>query len=458
MQGTAHKKGGLRGTLAVLGLAMAASSAQADFIANFHENVSTGNNILYIFGAQGTAGTIIGNDGLNEAFVIGASGVFERNFGPRGREMTVNGALNSLSLRVESANPISGIALNRAPATTDQTNLLDTDGLGNEYLVLSTPGVFGSGGQFSVTATEDNTTVTIESPIALAGNPANTPFNVTLNEGETVFFESGTGGDVSGTQITSSADVAVFAGAECTQVPVGTAYCDHLIAQQFSVDNFDTEFQIVENFGGGADADHVRVIASVDGTEVFLDGVSQGIINRGEVMTLDKVGNSVVTASEPVSVGQFTRGQTGTRTLGDPAFAIIPSVNQTLDDYVFTTPVGGDAFSQNFLNIAIDQAIAGSLMLNGAAVNTAGFDLVGTTLFGNVAVGQGIGRVSASDVFLATTSGFSSADSFFNPIATSFSTGSSPPVTPPVPVPGTLALFAAGLLAAFGRRRLQQRR
>jgi len=441
--------------------ALAAVPAHASFVGAFHENLEAGNNALFIFGAEGTTGTITGNDGLNETFTIGLGGVFERNFGSRGREMTSNGTVNVLSFSVESADPISGLALNRGPATTDMTTLLDTDALGTDYRVLSFNGRFGEGSQVSVTAVEDNTDVTITAPLALAGNAANTPFTVTLNKGESVFYESGVSdSDLTGTKITSTKKVAVFSGAECTQVPLGVVACDHIVAQQFSTDNFDTEFRIVENFGAGADGDLVRVLTDTDGTEVFLNGVSQGTINAGQFIEISDPENGVITSSAPVTVGQFTKGTGGSRPLGDPAFAIIPSVDQQLDSYAYATPVGGDVFAQNFLNIAIDSLIASSLSLNGSPVDTSGFIDLSGILFGNIAIDQGFGKIEASADFLATISGFDNADSYFTPIATAFSPGVSPPPPPPppphtpaIPLPAGGVLLVTGLAAMTAMRR-----
>jgi hypothetical protein len=429
----------------------AGTSAQAGLIANYHDNLNSGNNSLFIFGAPGAVGTISGNDGFSQGFTVGASGVFELSLGISGREMDTVGS-NNLSIRVDSANPISGLALNRASFTSDMTTLFDIDGLSSEYRVLATPGV-SAGSQMSVTAVEDGTTVTINSPISLDGNPANSPIVATLNAGESVFYSSGQGGDISGTHVTSSKDVAVFAGAQCTLVPVGTIACDHLIAQQVGVENFDTTFQIAKNFGGGSDGDLLRIIAAEDGTEVFLGGVSQGFIDQSEVLEIDNVGDATLTTSAPVMVGQFVRGQGGTRTTGDPAFAIVPSVSQQLDEYVFAAPTGSDVFAQNFLNIAIDEAIAGSLLLDGVSVDTTGFTLLNGTLFGNIPIFPGVGTLSASDTFLATISGFSDFDSYFSPVATSFSPGASPPPLTAVPLPSTFYLLMVGLVGVFIRTR-----
>lgn len=445
----------LASTLA--GVLAIAADARADFVANFHENLESGTNTLFVFGEENTTGTVSGLDGFSQSFTIDNSGVFELGLGTRGREMTDGGAINQLSLLVQSPDPISGLALNRAGFSSDMTTLFDTDALSTEYRVLTTPGVFGSGAQMSITAVSDGTTVTVASPIDLAGNPADTPFQVTLDAGESVFYESGAGQDLSGTHITADSAVAVFGGAECTQVPVGTVACDQLIAQQVGVENFDTEYRIAKNFAGGSDGDLLRVIASTDGTEVFLNGVSQGVIDAGEVLELDNVGDGVLTASAPVMVGQFIRGQGGTRSTGDPAFAIVPSVNQELDEYAYAAPTGFDSFDLNFLNVAIDEAIAGSLLLNGDPVDVSAFTLLDGVLFGNVEIDPGFGTISASESFLATIAGFSSFDSYFSPIATAFSPGASPappqdpdptPPQPPidVPLPATLYLLAAGVL------------
>lgn len=431
----------------VTAAALSAAPASASFIGAFHENINPGDNTLFIFGNEGASGTITGLDGLNEIFTIAANGVFTKNFGSRGREMNSSGTTNNLSFSVESLDPISGLALNRASFTTDMTTLLDTDALGTRYRVLAYNETRSS--QMSVTAVEDGTTVTVTSPVALGGGiAANTPTSVTLNAGESVFYQSSN--DLTGAEIVSDRKVAVFAGNECTNVGSVSA-CDHLISQQFSSDNFDTEFRISENFGGGTDSDLVRVLTDTDSTEVFLNGVSQGIINAGEFVEIDNVGNGVITSSQPVTVGQFVRGQSGTRTTGDPAFAVIPSVDQQLDNYAYATPIGTDEFGENLLNIAIDDAIASSLTLNGSTVDINMFSLIDGILFGNVPITPGFGTISASDDFLVTISGFSNFDSYFTPIATAFSPGVSPPPPPP-PNPNVIPLPAAGwlLLGALG--------
>ncbi|WP_299632307.1 IgGFc-binding protein [uncultured Roseobacter sp.] len=450
---------------ASLALLLSSAAAHASFIANFHDNLVAGNNTLFIFGDEGTDGSVTGNDGFSQNFTIDNTGVFELGLGLRGREMTGNGNTpNNLSLLVESMDPISGLALNRGRASTDMTTLLDTDGLSSEYLVLTIGGGNDGGSQMSVTATEDNTTVTITAPVLIGGNVANTPFQVVLDAGESVFYETAVGDDLSGSIVSANNDVAVFAGARCADVPSTVTFCDHLIQQQFGTENFDTEFLLVETPFAGSNQDLVRVIAAEDSTEVFLDGVSQGTIDSGEVLQIDSVGNAKVTSDKPVSVGQFMRGQSGSRTVGDPAFALIPSIDQLLDAYSFTTPVGSDSFTQNQLNIAIAASDAASLELDGAMVDTSGFTLLDGILYGSIDVSVGSGIISAENPFLATLSGFDSFDSYLTPIASAFSPGVSPPPPPPpnptevVPLPASALLLLGGFGVMGALRRRKSRR
>lgn len=434
--------------------ALLAGPAQASFVGVFHSNVSNGDNTLFVFGAEGTSGTITGGGGLNDLFSIGVDGVFVKNFGTSGRAMSSSGSVNTLSFRVDSADPISGLALNRAPFTTDMTTLLDEGALGTRYRVM-TYGEGSTSRQMSITAVEDNTTVEITPTVAVAGIAAGATGLVTLNAGESVFYS--TSGELTGSVVTANKKIAVFGGNACTNVG-GVSACDHLISQQFSTDNFDTEFRIAENFGGGTDSDKVRILTDTNGTEVFLNGASQGTINAGEFIDIDRVGNGVITSTQPVTVGQFVRGQSGTRTTGDPAFAIIPSVDQQLDSYAYATPIGNDVFGENFLNIAIDSLIANSLTLNGSPVDTSSFIDLSGILFGNVAISPGFGTVKASDKFLATIAGFSGFDSYFTPIATAFSPGVSPPpppppLTPAIPLPAGGVLLVSGLAAMTVMRR-----
>ena len=109
---------------------------------------------------------------------------------------------------------------------------------------------------------------------------------------------------------------------------------------------------------------------------------------------------------------------------------------------MFSTPVGTESFSTNWVNVAMQTADVGSLLLNGSSVSTT-WSAIGTTGYSvaNVAVGVGASTLSGANPFLATLSGFDNYDTYLTIIGSTFSPGASN-----VPAPVPLALLGLGLL------------
>ena len=72
-------------------------AAQASFVANYHPNFDLQRNAsLFVFGAEGTSGTITNNDGFSEVFTIGADGVLLFDL-PDSAFMDGDGTVNKVS-------------------------------------------------------------------------------------------------------------------------------------------------------------------------------------------------------------------------------------------------------------------------------------------------------------------------------------------------------------------------
>jgi hypothetical protein len=146
-----------------------------------------------------------------------------------------------------------------------------------------------------------------------------TSHTFTISEGEVVTVESSSG-DLTGTHITSSAPVLVFAGHTGARTgessPEGCCN-DHLEQQMPPVDTWGKEFVIARSVPRGNEEDHFRVLASEHGTvvTVTVDGVPTvyNPLSAGGFVTFTANSHTVVSASKPVLVAQFlaSRGEVG---------------------------------------------------------------------------------------------------------------------------------------------------
>jgi len=310
--------------------------------------------------------------------------------------------------------------INRANATTDAALGLPVDTFNTEYIVATYNARFG-GGEFIVYAGFDNTTVTITPNNALTGRPAGIPFDVILNRGEGYHGRSlsgsGLAGSLTGTLISADRPVGMVNGNVCTQVPTGTAACDHIFEVAQPVQSWGNS-ALVSNLPNRPIGSIYRIIASEDGTDVTQDAVSIGLINRGDfIETPALAGNHVFAGSKPIYVVQFMTGQTFPGAiLGDPAMGnMIPSA-QYLPDYTFST-VGGAQFAQNFLTLIANDTDLSTILLDGALVGAGSFTPIAGTSFSaaTLSLTDGTHTTSSTAVHGITVEGYNNFDSYIYP-------------------------------------------
>ncbi len=389
-------------------------------------NASSAVGYLFIFGTPGTSGLVVSNDHrVNHDFSIDSSGVAEIMV-PSSQFLSPSGAVLDKALLVYASKPVSASFLNRQQFTTDMSYLLDVPALGTSHRVMT----WGSGigyVQMSLTAVEDGTVATITPAKSFtSGHAAGKAFDITLNRGQSVYYTASAGNDLTGTLVQSSKPLAVFGGFQCSNVPSGVAYCDHLFSQIPPIQHWASEYIVPETARTGSVGNLVRILAHTDGTQVTINGAAPITLNAGQIHEIGTAHDLHISASQPVLVGQYLKGRLAVGT-GDPAFSFIAGIRQTLRDYVFTAPVNLAKYDENFLNIAIPTRALGSLRLNGATVAAANFRTVDGTAYstGRIAIAAGPGRISADEAFLATISGFSTDASYHTIIGVDYSTGAS---------------------------------
>jgi len=337
-------------------------------------------------------------------------------------------ALGPLAFRVTSTWPIIAYQFNPLENfgvfSNDASLLLPASAIDTRYTVLSWPQTIAKApgdsevdseqdfpAYLTIIGVEDGTTVTVETTadiVPSGEDPPLVPFTargetleLTINAFdvlnlETGFYEgvSSFGADFTGTIVESSAAVAVFAGVEATDVPAWEsrgerqAAADHLEQQQWPERSFGFSYvvahtprrtQALSSAGApvtplSAEPEWFRIMAVRDDTvvETTLPGHEVIELRAREYVTLESDTHFHISSNTPISVGQFVGGQsTAGITIdlpgGDPAFILVPPIEQWREGYVFLTP---DKYMFDYLMIAVSRAQASLVELDGVDVAT----------------------------------------------------------------------------------------
>lgn len=341
--------------------------------------------------------------------------------------------------------------------TSDASLLVPTNAVGTQYVVVGWRALQPGGTWVDIVAFEDGTTVTVESPLPLAGGAAgsvaanssamfNIPKNQVLHLSENRGFFSTGNRDVSGVIVTANKPVAVYTGATIINIPdepirvnppagctatdgactlndecctgicgyspqTGSWRCaeglpagDHVEQQLFPVEAWGTTYVATPYWSRGQnDFTIYRVVGATDGTMVTLDppvnGEASFTLNRGEVRQIYGRDSFQLTATQPVMLAQFMiGGSSDSSGDGDPAFLIPPALEQYRDSYVFLVP---GQYRKNFVTLV--KKVGVQVDLDGVAVSQALFQPVGGASMWEYAivdnVTAGVHRATASEPF-----------------------------------------------------------
>lgn len=319
------------------------------------------------------------------------------------------------SVRVSAAGDVTVFALSRISGSADGYLALAADGLGTDYRVLAYPGArpgdsrFSS--QFAVVATRDATVVTITPSVATDGHAAGVSYTVRLDRGGTYQLRNDEeGADLTGTAVTATAPIAVFAGHQCAFVPSGFQSCDHLVEQMPPVDAWGTRYftaPLATRLG-----DAVRILAGDEETLVTVDSARLFLLEPREVLELILDEAAEITADRPILVAQLATGaQFDGVVEADPFMTLVPPVEQYRERYTFATPGG---FADHFLSLVVPEAAVDSVDMDGEALSARLFAPIGESGFwgGRVEVEPGFHRLDAGLPFAAVVYGFDGFTSY----------------------------------------------
>ena len=357
-------------------------SEGTDFWVAFPANYSSQGAItLYMSGTEAGTGTVsVPGQEWSADFTITAGSVAEVAL-PAEFQIGEYDAITAKGIHITSTTGVSVYGINQMPGTSDGYLGLPTESLGQRYRVLGygpLAGILPS--QMTVVAPSDDTTVTVTPKESLGEREAGVPFTVELDSGETYLLGSPVN-DATGSVVESSKPVAVFGGAECTNVPSTAFACDHLVQQLPPTSTWGTDFLTVR-LATRAKGDTYRVLANEDDTEVSVNGAPVATIDSGEywesVLPADVIEpgseGTAIHTSKPTLVAQYGNGTSYDNTTGDPLMMLVPPAGQYLDHYTFSAP---DVGYESYASLVVPTADIGDVTLDGDAVPAESFSAIG---------------------------------------------------------------------------------
>mgnify|MGYP000462597705 FL=1 len=227
-----------------------------------------------------------------------------------------------------------------------------------------------------------------------------------------------TSGDLTGTVITATEPVAVFAGHACTFMPFFEWACDHLEEMMFPLETWGANVVVsAPTYPGGYDRAPTiyRIIAANDGTLVRFDPAVEPaqFLDRGQILQFETDEHLSIEAGGPISVTQAMLGQQALDAdEGDPALGTGIPINQWRAEYDFLAP---DTYTWNHVNVV---APAGTqIFLDGLLIEE--WEPIGgsTYVAARVLIDPGSHHIeSVDDVgFSITSYGYASFTSYLHP-------------------------------------------
>ena len=276
--------------------------------------------------------------------------------------------------------------------TNDASILIPVGSQGRQFLGVSAPHNVRPG-FLAVVGSENPAEVTID----LSDRQVSLPQGMSLNNGQlqvnlapyevlTLMTSGGRGlaADLTGVRIDSSAEIGVFGGHVCTQIPDGTSACDHLETSVMAVETWRNEAVAAHTFrrsDSPNEMNYYRIIAANDGTQIYFEDDFASIRSGDDVMrSLPACSNQiegdalvldagqwcgfasqvdfVVRSNRAFQLVQMISGQSSTESgglfgggpdhAGDPAMTTVPPTDQYRSEYTFLTP---QSYHAQYVNV-----------------------------------------------------------------------------------------------------------
>ncbi len=349
----------------------------------------------------------------------------------------------SLGIHITASGKISVHAFNEREASADGTVILPVSALGKDYLITShhefrptnpsNPTTnLNKESLLLIVATEDNTKIEITTTVnSISGKELKgIPFEVELQRGQS--YQVKAAGDLTGSRVRvlgSNADdckkIAVFGGNIWTSVGECGQANDHLYQQAYPISTWGTSF-VHTALLGRSSGELVKVLASEDNTEVFVNGVPDPrILNNGEWLELNFQANQsakIETPNKPSSVTVFSKSQSCNSDYvpnisglnGDPFMITYSPTEQFLTQLNFST-ITLPLIQKHYLNIVVKEGEENNTRFDGSSIEASGgmFETIYSGYkVARIEISEGVHSLSNPAGFTAYVYGFGNPESY----------------------------------------------
>ncbi len=330
--------------------------------------------------------------------------------------------------------------------SNDASLLLPANVATGDYGLVGWPSFGATPGFMAITATVDNTNVTVYPAGKVQGVPNVGPavmvrgdnYTYKLNAGDVLEMFSTLGdirkpvynADLSGSIIHADQPVLTYAGHGCTFIPQNKRACDHLESSMFPVQTLGKQFIVALPHTPHGEHIWVRIMGLYDNTIVAFDppvsGRNGAILNTGEMLELPDVDKSfAIVANGRVNVVEYLLGEYAnwpvgpdagepTPDLGDPSQSAAIPLQQYRTTYSFLAP---KTYSENWIDVITPSG--NTITLDGTAIPMNAFKQVGGQPFSTASVqlpnGSEGHEIHATSPFGLVVYGYGSRTSYMYP-------------------------------------------
>ena len=346
------------------------------------------------------------------------------------------GVIENKGVYVKTSGKVAVHAFNERFRSADGTVILPLATLGKDYYVtahfedmFNNNGTIANNGNEStmlVVAVEENTRVEITPSVTtIDGKVAGSSFTIDLNAGQT--YQLKAWADLTGTRVRvvgatgdDCKNIAVFGGNKWSRVGMCGSANDHLFQQMYSVNTWSTEYLPVP-FLGRTSGELVKVLAAENGTEIFVDGSSRGVLNAGQSISLNFAANTPgrITSSKPSSVTVFSKSQQCNvpsdplYNQGDPFMIAYSPTQQLLKNITFNA-ISLVSIERHYVNIIVKKEAANLTILDGQNVGNQfqAFPSAPDYVYARINISEGVHSLSNTEGFIAYVYGFGNIESY----------------------------------------------